>query len=117
MAKSGGGQSQADRHLPEAVQSMKNLPVSALACGMFHSLCLVSACVSVCARACVSCVSVCVCVCVCVQVCLCLWCVCFCVAHLDFYCAAAPCAGAVLVVSSVGASCQLATGNMLPGQA
>jgi hypothetical protein len=75
MAKSGGGQSQADRHLPEAVQSMKNLPVSALACGMFHTLCLVSACVSVCARACVVCFCVCVCVCVCRCVCACGVCV------------------------------------------
>jgi hypothetical protein len=87
---------------------MKNLPVSALACGMFHTLCLVSACVSVCAREC-GCVQV------CVGVGVGVWCGCFCVAHLDPYSAAAPCAGAVLVVSSVGASCRLATGNTLPG--
>jgi len=38
----GGGISQADRSVPQLVESMAGRSVSALACGMFHTLCLVS---------------------------------------------------------------------------
>ena len=39
----GAGLSQCDRFVPDMVESMPALPVAALSCGMFHTLCLVSA--------------------------------------------------------------------------